>query len=127
MYPPSPQNPASPACRPTFPIVDGAWNPCGGATALFRCLFAIRWGLTVMIEPDLWITHRFENAETARYYEARLCQDLWGGWELVLSWGGLGSRLGNGMTVHLENYRHGLKQLESVKKRRKQRGYKIVR
>ena len=75
---------------------------------------------------DLWMRLRWENPKSARYYEARLCQNLFEEWELQLAWGGIGNRLGGGHCESVGSYEDGLVSLEQVAKRRKQRGYRRV-
>lgn len=49
-----------------------------------------------MFDPcfEHWQVHRWVNAHSRRYYEARVLKNLLGDWEVFCVWGGLGSRLG---------------------------------
>ena len=49
-----------------------------------------------MLDPcfEHWQVHRWVNAHSRRYYEARVLKNLLGDWEVFCVWGGLGSRLG---------------------------------
>jgi predicted DNA-binding WGR domain protein len=82
---------------------------------------------TNTVNFDLWICRRWENPVSARYYEARLCQNLFGEWAVRRAWGGLGNRLGGDACETVDSYEEGLAALEKVGKRRKQRGYYPVR
>ena len=70
--------------------------------------------------------YRWINPEKGRYYHAHLDNDLFGGWTLVLAWGGLRNRRGN-MQVHaVSSYEDGLKRLQAIDRRRGRRGYCLV-
>ncbi|NCA73107.1 MAG: WGR domain-containing protein, partial [Sphingobacteriia bacterium] len=43
--------------------------------------------------------HRWVNPKTARYYQADLVEDLFGGWSVVTAWGGLMSHRGQMRTA----------------------------
>ncbi len=55
-----------------------------------------------MFDPcfHLWQQVRWENAQTPRYYEARVAKNLLDEWEVLCVGGGIGTRLG-GSTVIL--------------------------
>ncbi|WP_338115164.1 WGR domain-containing protein [Thiocapsa imhoffii] len=63
------------------------------------------------------------NAETFRYYQADLIQDLFGEWSVITAWGGLGTCRGQLRKVWVANREEGEKQLLAIDKRRRQRGY----
>ena len=68
--------------------------------------------------------YRWVNHEKRRYYQAHLDQDLFGEWTLVTCWGVLGSRRNAGMRVQtVPSYEEGLGRLESIARRRRERGY----
>lgn len=69
-----------------------------------------------------WIKRRWEK--DTRYYEAHLQQDLWGDWIVTKVWGKKGSRLGRMVDVQVKTHKCGLKQLNSIQKKRIKRGYK---
>ncbi|AFK64660.1 hypothetical protein TKWG_25774 (plasmid) [Advenella kashmirensis WT001] len=70
------------------------------------------------ITPQYWV-----NAETGRYYAARLAMNLFGQWELEQAWGSLSSRRGRRRYVPLASFAQGQAQLQIVAQRRQQRGY----
>lgn len=83
-----------------------------------------------MIEPTIsqpmtdfgrWQTHYWRTER--RYYQADIMQDLFGVWLVKRSWGGLGSRARQSMTIPAADYEHALTLLKEVAKRRHQRGY----
>jgi len=67
--------------------------------------------------------YRWINAEKGRYYHAHLDNDLFGGWTLVLAWGGLRNRRGNMQVNAVSSYEDGLQRLQTIDKRRRRRGY----
>jgi predicted DNA-binding WGR domain protein len=68
--------------------------------------------------------NRWIHPEKGRYYQAELVQDLFGDWTLILVWGGFGSRRGQVRVVYVASFAAGLERLESLAKRRRQRGYR---
>lgn len=70
--------------------------------------------------------YRWINPEKSRYYHAHLDNDLFGGWTLVLAWGGLCNRQGNMRVNCLVSYEDGVQRLQAIDKRRRQRGYSPV-
>jgi len=63
------------------------------------------------------------NAETGRFYAARLLMNLFGQWELEQAWGSLSSRRGRVRYVPLSCLSDGRTQLTQLERRRLQRGY----
>ena len=70
--------------------------------------------------------YRWINPEKGRYYHAHLDNDLFGGWTLVLAWGGLRNRRGNMQVNAVSSYEDGLKRLQAIDRRRGRRGYCLV-
>lgn len=70
--------------------------------------------------------YRWVNPAKARYYQVHLDQDLFSGWSLVKVWGGLQDRRGNLQVHPLLSYEDGLKRIQAIDKRRRQRGYRPV-
>ena len=70
------------------------------------------------LTPHYWV-----NAETGRYYAARLLMNLFGQWELEQVWGSLSSRRGRRRYVPLVSLAQGQVQLQIMARRRQQRGY----
>ena len=70
-----------------------------------------------------WIYLRWQKG--TRYYEVYLHQDLWGEWILTRVWGRRGTALGRVVHIPCTSYEDGCEQLEAVRARRKQRGYKV--
>jgi len=71
-----------------------------------------------MISPIRW-----ENPATARYYEALLQQNLFGDWEVLRLWGGIGSRQGGHQCDPVPDLVCGMQALDILAKHRMQRGY----
>ncbi len=69
------------------------------------------------------IPHYWVNAETGRYYAARLLMNLFGQWELEQTWGSLSSRRGRRRYVPQASLAQGQAKLQIVARRRQQRGY----
>lgn len=70
-------------------------------------------------------THYWVNAQTGRYYVARLLMNLFGQWELEQAWGSLSSRRGRLRYVPLACLAEGHTQLQKVARLRQQRGYTL--
>ena len=65
---------------------------------------------------------RWEHAGKARYYEVRVCQDLFGAAVVLCHWGGIGSKLGGSQEKVVGD--QGLTTLlDQIARRRVQRGY----
>ena len=73
------------------------------------------------VTPLYWV-----NAETGRYYAARLLMNLFGQWELEQAWGSLSSRRGRLRYVPLASLAQGQTQLRIMARRRLQRGYVVT-
>jgi predicted DNA-binding WGR domain protein len=58
-----------------------------------------------------------------RYYEARLTPDLFGSICLVLTFGGIGTRLGRSMTLPFPTEAEASAAFAAVARRRRARGY----
>jgi hypothetical protein len=67
---------------------------------------------------------RWVNDAKALYYKGTLVQDLFGDWNLITAWGGLGSRRGGQRNTYVPSHEAGLQQLAAIDKRRRQRGYR---
>ena len=67
------------------------------------------------------VRRRFESGD--RMYAVMLQQDLFGDWVLLQAWGGKFNRLGGHKTVLVADVDAGLALMESVSRRRLQRGY----
>lgn len=80
-----------------------------------------------MFKRENWITQRWVNNQTRRYYEVRLCQNLFGEWVVRLSWGGIGNRLGGEGERQVADYPAALAEMEAVSQRRRRHGYERVR
>lgn len=66
----------------------------------------------------LWI-----HPKKRRYYHVAICQDLFGDWVLVKTWGSLDSKRGNIQTELLDSMQDGETRLVDITKRRLQRRY----
>jgi predicted DNA-binding WGR domain protein len=69
---------------------------------------------------------RWVHPEKARYYQADLIPDLFGGWSVVMAWGSLGSHRGQVRRLWVESHEVAVKRLEEIAKRRRRRGYQSV-
>ncbi|MFB1487749.1 MULTISPECIES: WGR domain-containing protein [unclassified Thiocapsa] len=69
---------------------------------------------------------RWVNPDTARYYQADLVEDLFGGWSVVTAWGGLGSKLGRMRTAWVATREQAEKRLGEIARVRERRGYRPV-
>lgn len=69
---------------------------------------------------------RWENPITNRYYEARVCRDLFGHWEILRTWGRIGSGMGMNQRDQLPDEQACGPALEKIDQRRRQRGYALV-
>jgi predicted DNA-binding WGR domain protein len=70
------------------------------------------------------VMQRWINPDTARYYQADLVEDLFGGWSVVTAWGGLMSQRGQIRTAWVATREQAEKRLEEIEKRRRARGYR---
>lgn len=66
--------------------------------------------------------HRWENVSAGRYYEARMVRDLFGDWQVMRVWGGIGSGHGAVRFAPLAEPGAFAAVLERIDKRRAQRG-----
>ena len=65
---------------------------------------------------------RWENVSKARYYEVRVCRDLFGDAVVLCHWGGIGSKLG-GSQEKVVAAQSVATVLAKISRRRVQRGY----
>ena len=65
---------------------------------------------------------RWEHEEKARYYEVRVCRDLFGAAVVLCHWGGIGSKLG-GSQEKVVAEQSLATVLAQISRRRVQRGY----
>lgn len=72
----------------------------------------------VSARADRWV-----RRSAARYYEATLQVNLFGEWEVLNVWGGIGSRQGGHRCLPVAQREAGLELLEAVGRRREKRGY----
>ena len=82
---------------PTLPVTES--HPCEGAV------------------------RRWEHKATRRYYEARMVRDLFGEWQLMRVWGGIGSARGALRFAPLAEPGAFADELARIDKRRVKRGY----
>jgi predicted DNA-binding WGR domain protein len=78
------------------------------------------------IAPDSGPLCRRRWEKDSRYYEAYVCQDLWGDWVLTRIWGRRGTELGQVRRAPCGSYAEALEQLAAVGKQRESRGYAAV-
>lgn len=65
---------------------------------------------------------RWENVSKARYYEVRVCRDLFGAAVVLCHWGGIGSKLGGSQEKVVPDQAVAT-VLAEISRRRLQRGY----
>ncbi len=77
---------------------------------------------------DTWTTLRYErhDAQTRRYYEIHLTQDLWGVWQMQRIWGGVDTARGRASVCALDESVSAEDALSALQRRRVQRGYQLV-
>jgi predicted DNA-binding WGR domain protein len=68
---------------------------------------------------------RWENPLTRRYYQAAVQQNLFGDWEVMCIWGGIGSARGRQWVVPVDQQAADA-ELARIAARRAQRGYQRV-
>jgi len=65
---------------------------------------------------------RWESTGAGRYYEVMVQQDLFGGWEVLFVWGGIGSRRGGHQCWPVIDAAQGVALMNSVARGRERRG-----
>jgi hypothetical protein len=70
---------------------------------------------------------RWERPSDKRYYLAMLYQDLLGDLVLTKVWGGVGKPAGQQLHIPINNESEGLAIIDQVIKRRRQRGYELIK
>ena len=76
--------------------------------------------------PTPWVQSSWYRPTDGRRYGARLQQNLFGEWVLLLHWGTIHSNRGGRKEWVCQSYDQGLQLLAAVAKRRLQRGYVAV-
>ena len=81
-----------------------------------------------MFDPcfHLWQQVRWENAQTRRYYEARVAKNLLDEWEVLCVWGGIGTRLGGSTVIPVISLEDAQATLAKINVKRHQRHYSRV-
>ena len=70
-----------------------------------------------------WQLVRWENAQTHRYYEARVVKNLLDEWEVLCLWGGIGTRLGGSTVIPVSSLDEVQAMLAQIHGRRTKRHY----
>ena len=70
-----------------------------------------------------WRRVRWENAQSRRYYEARVVKNLFNEWEVLCLWGGIGTRLGGTSATPLASLGDAKAIIEKIDARRAKRHY----
>jgi len=78
-----------------------------------------------LFDTSSWVALRWERRKG--YYRAHLEQDLWGHWIVTRVVGRTGAHRGRFMTTWVPSLEHGLMTLRAIAKRRRERGYRLVR
>ena len=78
------------------------------------------------VDIHQWITVRWENSLTKRYYLVMIEQDIFGQWVLIRVWGGIQTKLGRTQVSVLDNKNQGIEMLKMISIRRNQRGYRLI-
>jgi len=81
-----------------------------------------------MFDPcfHLWQLVRWENAQSHRYYEARVVKNLFDEWEVFCLWGGIGTRLGGSTVIPVSSLDVAQATLAKINVKRHQRHYSRV-
>ena len=69
---------------------------------------------------------RLRFASPSRIYALVLEQDLLGDWCVVQSWGGKRNLRGGGQVRVVKSFDAGLAMVESIRRRREHRGYRLI-
>jgi hypothetical protein len=72
-------------------------------------------------EAELVWTRRWATA--SRYYRVVALHNLFGEWELLKAWGGIGNRLGGSSVIPVTTHSEALILMEEEDRRRARRGY----
>jgi len=70
-----------------------------------------------------WVTLRWHKS--CRYYEARLCQDLFNQWVIIKICGGIDYKLGNALNCTYDSYESAVMDLKTIHLYRLKRGYHL--
>jgi hypothetical protein len=73
-----------------------------------------------------WQQVRWENAQTRRYYEARVVKNLFDEWEVFCLWGGIGTRLGGSTVIPVTSLDEAQATLAKIAVKRTKRHYSRV-
>src|SRR3954469_15772100 len=76
-------------------------------------------------DTSAWVALHWE--QTTSYYRAHLEQDLWGHWIVIRIVGRSGGRRSRDMTTWVASLEQGLMTLGAIGRRRRERGYQLVR
>ncbi len=82
-------------------------------------------GALAAIDTMTWIT--LSRTRGTRYYRVHLEQDLWSGWLLTQVNGRRGSSLGRTRFKPAATMEAALSEIAHIAKRRRQRGYELMR
>jgi hypothetical protein len=77
------------------------------------------------IDTASWITLRWTRG--TRYYRVHLEQDLWSSWIVTSVNGRIGTQLGRARSAPAATIEAALLDLAGIAKRRRQRGYELMR
>jgi predicted DNA-binding WGR domain protein len=88
-------------------------------------IFSTFWFEHLLIQREPYHYLRFEKG--SRYYEIRLCRDLFEDWTLIISNGRIKSKLGQSRTQAFSTFNEALAQLYATVAVRHQRQYQIKR
>ena len=72
-----------------------------------------------------WLTLRWTRG--TRYYRVHLEQDLWRAWIITRVYGRIGTCFGSARVVASPSLEMALMELAAIAKRRRQRGYELMR
>lgn len=82
--------------------------------------------MVISMDIQEWVTVRWENHTSKRYYMIMIEQDIFDQWVLIRVWGGIQKKLGGMKVSVLENKDQGIEMIKNISIRRKKRGYSIV-
>jgi WGR domain len=73
-----------------------------------------------------WQQIRWKNAQTRRYYAARVVKNLFNDWEVFCVWGSIGNRLGGSTVIPVSSLEEAQATLANINAKRQQRHYARV-
>lgn len=82
--------------------------------------------IDTVTQPLPIVSNSLRFASEDRIYRAVLQQDLFSDWVVMQSWGGRYNQRGGGQTVPVQSFEEGCVLLQSIARRRVNRGYRLI-